>query len=51
MPKRFSLVLAVLCTLCGSAFAGPSVPEIDGALFVQALACLGGILYIVNRKQ
>ncbi len=49
MPIRFAVLVAMLWSYSGLALA--AVPEIDGALSIQALSLLGGVLYLLKRKK
>ena len=51
MPIRLALLTAVLWSVSGSAFAAVPVPEIDGALSLQAIALMGGLVYLFKRKK
>ena len=51
MPIRLALLVAALWSLSSSAFAALAVPEIDGALSIQAIALMGGLVYLLKRKK
>ena len=48
---RVVAVVSVLAVSCGSAFGAPVVPEIDGALVVQALALVAGLGLMIKRRK
>ncbi|MRD46639.1 hypothetical protein [Caenimonas koreensis] len=54
MSKKTLTTVALLCVaalLPAHAFAVSSVPEIDGALSLQAIALMGGLVYLLKRKK
>lgn len=55
MKTRFLIAVAMLWSISSLALARPGeplgVPEIDGALSIQALSLLGGVLYLLKRKK
>jgi hypothetical protein len=51
MKLKFVTAIAVLWSISGLALASDPVPEIDGALSIQALSLLGGVLYLLKRKK
>ena len=50
VPIKTAVAL-VLLGLSTAAAAAVPVPEIDGALSIQALALLGGVVYLIRRKK
>ena len=50
-----TLTVAALLTYAGFASAHAvvvaAVPEIDGALSIQAIALMGGLVYLLKRKK
>lgn len=52
MKIKYATTISLLLLYSSSTFAAvPSVPEIDGALSIQALSLLGGVLYLLRRKK
>ena len=52
MPIRLTLLVAALWSMSSPAFALiAAVPEIDGALSIQAIALMGGLVYLLKRKK
>ena len=52
MPTK-ALVAAALLAFSGLASAAilAVAPEIDGALSIQAIALMGGLVYLLKRKK
>ena len=50
MDMKFTIAVALLWSFSGIAGAAAG-PEIDGALSIQALSLLGGVLYLLKRKK
>ena len=49
---KFIGAVALLWSFSGLALAvNLGVPEIDGALAIQAISLLGGVLYLLKRKK
>lgn len=51
---KFVGAVALLWSFAGLALAvqlPPGAPEIDGALAIQAISLLGGVLYLLKRKK
>lgn len=52
MKIRTISAIALLLSYAGSTFASASfAPEIDGALSLQAVGLLAGVLFLMKRKK
>lgn len=51
MKIKFFSGVVLLWSISGLALAAVPVPEIDGALAIQALSLLGGVVYLLKRKK
>ncbi|MBC7604990.1 MAG: hypothetical protein H7255_20325 [Ramlibacter sp.] len=54
MVNKILTAAALICIAAlvpTQAFAATPVPEIDGALSLQAIALMGGLVYLLKRKK